>query len=50
MCHEKLLRVTYVKIAPAFAEETESFEKPNVSQGSSGASATRKLQMFLVSL
>ena len=31
------------KIAPIFAEETESFEKPNVSQGSSGKGAIRKL-------
>ena len=38
------------KTAPIFAEETESSEKSNVSQGSSGEGATGKLQMLLVFL
>ena len=37
------------KIAPIFAEETESFEKPNISQGSSDQGTIRQLNVFSIS-
>ena len=37
------------KIAPIFAEEAESFEKPNISQGSSDQGTIRQLNVFSIS-